>query len=115
MSSEMIKQKPLLTFREAEILETIKSGITSTKEIGSELHLKNQTVKNHLTNAYHALKIPGGRGSDKKIKALAIAISLNEIEPFKPSINEENTTIFQLGAFHFIINALTKIYSTTIE
>ena len=101
-----------LSPREKEILEIIKTGKTSNKEIAIELSLVLQTVKNHLTNIYRKLEVFGKTGKDlNRNKALVKAILLKEIDPFKPSIDQEDTPIFQLGAFRFIIDTLIELYS----
>ncbi len=92
--------KNILTPREREVLEVVKTGKTASKEIVPVLHITDQTIKNHFTSIYRKLEIPGKGKEDKKIRALIRAILLGEIEPFKPSIDQENTPIFKLGAFH---------------
>lgn len=108
---EAVHEKNILTSRELEVLKAIKIGHTANKEIANELDIKIETVKSHLVNIYSKLEIPGRKTREKKIRALIRAISLEEIEPFKPSIDQENTPLFQLGAIVFIINTLTELHS----
>jgi len=90
----------LLSPREKDVLEVMKTGQTSSKEIAIVLSINYQTVKNHLNSIYKNLGITGKKGSLKRNRALVKAILLGEIEPFKPSIDQKNTPIFKLGAFH---------------
>ncbi len=43
MPKEAIKTEFILSFRELDVLETIKSGITHNKGIARELSIKDQT------------------------------------------------------------------------
>jgi len=91
------KVENILTDREKECLGAVRTGITSSQEIASLLCLTPQVVKNHFTSIYKKLEIREGKKEEKKTLALVTAISLREIEPFKPSIDEENTPIFKRG------------------
>ncbi|GAB6989133.1 response regulator [Paenibacillus pini] len=50
------EQHETLTTREREILSWVSSGLTN-KEIGSQLHISDQTVKNHLKNILQKLHL----------------------------------------------------------
>jgi two-component system, NarL family, response regulator YdfI len=58
--------KPLLTDKEAQILQAVARGSRS-KEIASELGIAERTVKAHLTNIYNKL------GVDSRSQAVAVA------------------------------------------
>jgi len=55
-----------LTPRQAEVLRLLEQG-RSTKQIAQELHLSNDTVKNHIRHLLHAL------GVHSRLEAVAVA------------------------------------------
>lgn len=105
---EAVHEKNILTPRELEVLKAIKNGHTANKEIANELSIEPGTARNHLKNIYGKLGI-SGEASSKKFNALIKAISLGKIEPFQPSIDQENTPLFQLGAESLIASFINSI------
>jgi PAS domain S-box-containing protein len=57
---------PHLTPRQAEVLRLLEQG-RSTKQIAAELHLSNETVRNHVRNLLRAL------GVNSRLEAVAAA------------------------------------------
>jgi DNA-binding NarL/FixJ family response regulator len=49
-------RKPMLTSRELEVLEQVAQGLTS-REIGEELYISENTVKNHVRNILDKLGV----------------------------------------------------------
>lgn len=86
----MTKRKSPLTFRQEEVLRLVAQGKTS-RQIGLELGLSPQTVKNHLSNIYKRLGIPGR--TQKKIRALVKSGILDT----EPRVSVEDTPIHEIG------------------
>jgi two-component system nitrate/nitrite response regulator NarL len=55
-SNNQVKQTPLLTPRQIEVLQLLCGGSTN-KAIAEALHLSEKTVKTHITQIYRALNV----------------------------------------------------------
>jgi two-component system nitrate/nitrite response regulator NarL len=68
-----VKERPLLTAREMEILRLIADGL-SAPEIGRQIHLSTATVKTHLHAVYEKL------GVSDRASAVAVAMRQGLLE-----------------------------------
>ena len=48
------------------------SGMLTTAEVASELHISANTVKSHLKSIYRKLEAPHGRGAVRRARQLGL-------------------------------------------
>ncbi len=72
----------MLTKRELDVLVHVAQGKTS-KEIGEEIHISENTVLKHMKNIYYKLEV------NKRQKAVQKALSLNILDMSALSIQNE--------------------------
>lgn len=87
-------KESILTPAEIEILNLVREGVTSGKGIAQAREVTTSTVANQFTSIYDKLGIPiETYDKSKGIIALIKAIQMGEIEPFRPSIDVDNSPI----------------------
>ncbi len=90
-----------ITDREYEVLELLRLGIASNKEIGKVMIITPRTVKIHKKRLFAKLGIVHDEdqdGSNKSIKAIIIGMKNGIIPEYLPRIDETKTQIFRDGA-----------------
>ena len=70
------KQKPTLTQREKEVMQSVGAGMTS-KEIANKLELSPRTIQAYLENIYWKLDVSG---HNARHAAYAVVCKLNLLD-----------------------------------